>query len=65
MRLHLTMLVPYQVVQHKSFLVKVNLDLVLSQKLVVPTNFARALHYMMITSKSLIQEILDNLNPFC
>jgi hypothetical protein len=65
MRLHLTMLAPYQVVQHKSFLVKVNLDLVLSQKLVVPTNFARELHYMTITSKSLIQEILDNLNPFC
>jgi hypothetical protein len=62
--LHLSIVTPNQLVWHKYFLAKVNLDLILSQKPIVPTNFAWALRYMMTTSKRLIQEIVDNLNPF-
>jgi hypothetical protein len=62
-QLYHTMVAPHQLVRHKSFLGKVNLDLVLSQKPRVLTNFAWALRYTMTTSKSFIQEMLDDLNP--
>jgi hypothetical protein len=62
-RLYHTVVAPHQLVRHKSFLRKVNLDLVLSQKPIVLTNFAWALRYTMTTSKSFIQEMLDVLNP--
>jgi hypothetical protein len=56
---------PHQIVQHKSFLTKVNLDLILIQKPIVPTNCVGALYNMTATNKNLVQEFLDNSNPFC
>jgi hypothetical protein len=44
---------------------KANLNLILSQKPVVPTNCAGALCNTMDTSKNLIQEFLDNYKPLC
>jgi hypothetical protein len=41
----------------------VNLDLILTLKPALLT-IARALRYTMTSRKSLIQEILDDLNPF-
>jgi hypothetical protein len=43
---------------------KVKLDTVLGQNPIVPTLFARALHNTMTTSKSYIQKVLDDPNPF-
>jgi hypothetical protein len=64
-RLHLSMVTPHQVVRHKSFLTKVNLDLILSQKPIVPTNCAGALCNTTTISKSFIQEFINNSNTFC
>jgi hypothetical protein len=64
-RLHLFVVMPHQIVWHKSFLAKVNLDLILIQKPIVLTNCAGALCNTMAINKSLVQEFCDNLNPFC
>jgi hypothetical protein len=58
------MLVPHQVVRHKSVLSNVTKHLILRQHPSISTPIARALRFMMLTSKSWLQKILCYLKPF-